>query len=116
MILANENYPIASVRLLRRAGLDVVAVIEETPGVTDAQILQRAERERRVILTFDRDYGELIFRHRLGRPAGVVYFRYTPRIPEEPGDHLLKLLALPGLALVGQFSVVDRERIRQRPL
>ena len=47
-----------------------------------------AEREKRVILTFDRDYGELLFRHRLGRPRGVIYFRYDPATPEEPGQHL----------------------------
>ena len=116
MLLADENFPITSVRRLRSVGLDVVAIVEETPGATDAQILQRAEQEQRIILTFDRDYGELIFRHRLGRPGGVVYFRYAPQTPQEPGEHLLQLIATPGLALAGNFSVVDRERIRQRRL
>lgn len=41
MFLADENFPIASVRLLRTSGLDVVAVIEESPGISDAEILQR---------------------------------------------------------------------------
>ncbi len=116
MLLADENFPIASVRRLRSVGIDVVAIVEETPGATDAQVLQRAEQEQRIILTFDRDYGELIFRHRLGRPVGVVYFRYVPQTPQEPGEHLLQLLATPGLALAGYFSVVDRERLRQRRL
>lgn len=116
MYLADENFPIASVRLLRTAGLTVIAVIEESPGVADASILQRAERERLIILTFDRDYGELIFRLRLGRPAGVVYFRYDPVTPEEPGEHLLRLLSISGLHLTSKFTVTDRERTRQRPL
>lgn len=116
MFLADENFPIASVRLLRTSGLDVVAVIEESPGISDAEILQRAEHERRIILTFDRDYGELIFRQRLGRPSGVVYFRYVPNTPGEPGEHLLQLLAIPGIELISKFTVADRERVRQRPI
>lgn len=116
MYLADENFPIASVRLLRAAGLNVVAVIEESPGATDATILKHAEREQLVILTFDRDYGESIFRLHLGRPSGVVYFRYDPATPEEPGEHLLQLLALSGLQLVSKFTVTDRERTRQRPI
>ena len=116
MYLADENFPIASVRLLRASGLIVIAVIEESPGAADTQILQRAEREQLVILTFGRDYGELIFRLRLGRPTGVVYFRYDPVTPEEPGEHLLRLLAIAGLQLTSKFTVTDRERTRQRPL
>lgn len=58
-----------------------------------------AEHESRIILTFDRDYGEPIFRQRLGRPSGIVYFRYAPDSPYEPGEHLLRLLAIPGLEL-----------------
>lgn len=58
MLLADENFPIASIRRLRSVGFDVVAIVEEIPGATDAQILRRAEQEQRIILTFDRDYGE----------------------------------------------------------
>jgi hypothetical protein len=57
MPLANENSPIASVWRLRSAGLDAVAVIEETPGATDAQIVQCAEREQRVTLENPADTG-----------------------------------------------------------
>ena len=116
MYLADENFPIASVRLLRKAGLDVFAVVEEMPGATDAMILQLAEREYRIILTFDRDFGELIYRYQLGTPTGVVYFRYDPITPEEPGQHLLRLLALLTLQFESKFTVVDRDRVRQRLL
>ena len=53
--LANENFPLPSVRLLREAGHDVVSISEETPGITDSQVLSRAVSEQRIILTFDRD-------------------------------------------------------------
>jgi predicted nuclease of predicted toxin-antitoxin system len=70
--LANENFPLPSVRLLRQAGYDLASVIEDSPGIEDAQVLSRAADEQRVILTFDRDYGELIYRLRLPSPTGVL--------------------------------------------
>lgn len=112
--LANENFPIAGVLHLRAAGQDVAAVIQETPGARDSEVLQRAAAEARVILTFDRDYGELIYRYRLPVPAGVVYFRYDPLSPKEPAEHLIRLLTV--VDLLHKYTVVERDRIRQRPL
>jgi predicted nuclease of predicted toxin-antitoxin system len=63
--LANENFPLQSVRILRQADLEVASVTEDSPGIEDAEVLARAADEQRVILTFDRDYGELIYRLRL---------------------------------------------------
>ncbi|MBE9093543.1 DUF5615 family PIN-like protein [Tychonema sp. LEGE 07203] len=57
--LVNENFPLQSVRLLRQADLEVASV-EDSPGIEDSEVLARAADEQRVILTFDRDYGELI--------------------------------------------------------
>ncbi len=55
--LANENFPLPSVRLLRQAGYDVASITEDSPGMDDSEVLTRATDERLVILTFDRDYG-----------------------------------------------------------
>jgi len=114
--LANENFPLASVRQLRVAGHEVVSVIETSPGAKDSEILAWAARENLIILTFDRDYGELLYR--LGRPApsGIVYFRFDPTTPEEPAEHLLQLLTVRGLSLQEKFTVTERGQVRQRPL
>lgn len=64
-LLANENIPLASVATLRRAAHDVVSVMERSPGFPDEEVLRLAHSEARIILTFDRDYGELVYRHRL---------------------------------------------------
>jgi hypothetical protein len=68
------------------------------------------------MLTFDRDYGELIYKRRFPVPAGVVYFRLVPTTPDEPADQLSKLLSMGDLELEGKFTVVERGRVRQRPL
>ena len=87
--LANENFPLVSVKRLRAAGHDVASVIEDSPGVKDHQVLARAHEESRIILTFDRDYGDLIYRRKLPMPAGVLYLRFDPVSPEEPAEFIL---------------------------
>ena len=114
--LANENFPLLSVRILRQAELEVASVTEDSPGIEDSEVLARAADEERVILTFDRDYGELIYRLRLRSPRGVIYWRFRPHTPEEPASILLNLLQIEGLQFEERFTVVDRDRIRQRPL
>ena len=114
--LADENFPLKSLYRLREAGLDVKAVIEESPGIKDREVLAWAADEGRILLTFDRDYGELIYRRGLSAPTGVIYFRFIPETPEEVAEYLLKLIEISGLRLEGRFTVVERDRVRQRLL
>ena len=114
--LANENFPLLSVMLLRNAGYRVVSIAQESPGITDFEVLTRAHEENMVILTFDRDYGELIYKNRVLLPAGVVYFRFGPATPAEPADILIKLIGRTDLSIIGQFTILERGRLRQRSL
>lgn len=114
--LANENFPLTSVRLLRESGLTIVAIAEEMAGAKDSAVLSRAVDEDLIVLTFDRDYGDLIFKLKMPVPLGVIYFRFDPDSPSEPSRRLIELLKIEGLKLEGKFTVVDRQRVRQRPL
>lgn len=114
--LANENFPGTSIQILRGAGQDVASVIEDMPGIKDFNVLKRAYEENRIILTFDRDYGELIYKYRSVTPGGVVYFRFDPFTPEEPAQILLDILKSGRLPILGKFTVVERRGVRQRTL
>jgi predicted nuclease of predicted toxin-antitoxin system len=114
--LADENIPKASIDLLRAHGHDVIAAGEIAPGSPDAELLARAVEESRVLLTFDRDFGALAFRSDHPRAYGIVLFRMIPAHPEEPATVLLTLASQPELELQGHFTVVDQDRIRQRPI
>jgi predicted nuclease of predicted toxin-antitoxin system len=114
--LANENFPLSSARLLREAGHRVTSVLQEAPGSKDEDILKRAYTESLIILTFDRDYGELIYRHRALPPPGVVYFRFRPATPSEPAEILIHVMERASLSLMNKFTIVERGRVRQRSL
>ncbi|MFN3650729.1 MAG: DUF5615 family PIN-like protein [Armatimonadota bacterium] len=114
--LANENFPLPSVRKLMSAGFQVDSVALSAPGAQDEVVLRSAAEQARVILTFDRDYGELVFRFRqLGVP-GVIYFRLQPKHAEEPADILLELLGRPDFEALHRFTIVERQQVRQRRL
>jgi predicted nuclease of predicted toxin-antitoxin system len=113
--LADEHFPRSSITRLHAAGHDVVAVAERMPGATDAAILATAATEGRVVLTFDSDFGALIFRSRRPAPAGVVYFRFDPATPLEPAERLLRFLAQPDIVVLHTITVIDDVGYRQRP-
>jgi len=114
--LANENFPLLSVRLIRNAGHNVTSVLEETSGAKDIDVLKRAHREKLIVLTFDRDYGELVYRHKVFTAGGIVYFRFDPHTPEEPAEILLAIFEEGKVVLLGRFTIIERGRIRQRPM
>lgn len=115
-LLADENIPLASIQALRAAGHDVLAVSEAMARALDREVLARAGAEGRVLVTFDRDFGALAFKRGVSSPAGILLLRFVPVTPEEPATVLLDLLSDSGLTFSGKFTVVDRERVRQRSL
>ncbi len=77
-LLADENIPLETVRALRAAGHDVFSATEATPGAADSDHLRRAIAEDRLVLTFDRDFGELAVRGPQRPEAGVLLLRIIP--------------------------------------
>lgn len=114
-LLANENFPLPSVDLLRADGYDVVAIAESSKSLRDSEILSLAVAENRWVLTFDRDYGSLIFVKGLPAPPALLYLRLPSYRPEGPGQLLIELLKSPAL-LAGQFVVIESDGLRKRPM
>jgi predicted nuclease of predicted toxin-antitoxin system len=115
-LLADENIPLASVALLRNNGYDVLAISEHAPGIADVDILRLAREQDRVLVTFDRDFGELVYRDLAPVPPAIIYLRLPPSTPEEPGRTIAALLADGEVQIAGRFSVVTPDGIRQRAL
>lgn len=114
-LLLNENFPAPAVALLRKEGVDLVFIAESHPGIDDVDVLALAVRERRCVVTFDRDYGELLFARRCPAPPAVILLRVASYRPEEPAQWVMRLIADKKDCL-GQFTVMDDNGIRSRPL
>ena len=114
-LLANENFPRDAVDALRENGHDVAWIREDARGSRDEQVLALAKEEKRILVTFDKDFGELAFHAKLPATLGIVLFRIVPR-----SSHHIAQVAVQALESrndwEGHFSVIEDKRIRMTPL
>ncbi len=113
--LANENFPAAAVTAIRASGHDIAWVRTTAPGATDSEVFAWAAREERVLLTFDKDFGELARGSKLPSACGVVLLRMPMPVSSVVGRRLAELITSRG-DWAGCFSVIEPGRVRMRPL
>jgi predicted nuclease of predicted toxin-antitoxin system len=113
--LANENVPVEVVELARQSGLDIAWVTEIQPGMNDEGVLALALAEQRVLVTFDKDFGEMAFRQGQQATCGVVLFRVRLRDAETVARFVVGVLSQQ-IPWEGHFSVAREGRLRTLPL
>lgn len=113
---ADEHIPFATIRALRDAGFPVVSVSEEYAGYKDEDILRIADERDLVLMTNDSDFGDLIFREKVGFTSGLIYFRLDRFRPDEMSELMLLHLRKLGSEFRNRFSVISRTKFRQRQL
>jgi predicted nuclease of predicted toxin-antitoxin system len=111
--LADENFPRGAVEALRSAGHDVDWIRASAPGAADAAVLATAIAESRILLTFDKDFGDLSRTARLGPDCGVVLLRIVLPPPGEAGRVIAGLI-LSRADWAGHLSVIEAGRVRMR--
>jgi len=114
--LADECIDAGLVAHLRRSGHDVVYMAEIAPATTDIEVMEHAQREGRLLLTEDKDFGDLVFR-RGGQVPGVVLLRLDPAQHALKRERLDSAIARFGeQGLRGRYTTVEEGRFRSRPL
>lgn len=109
--LADESCDFAAVHALRAVGHDVVAVAEVARGAEDSAVIELARTESRILLTEDKDFGQLVFAA-AHHTAGVVLLRWPVTARSTLGSALVELAAEHGDDLFGSFAVVAPGRVR----
>ncbi len=113
--LADECCDAGLVDALRTDGHDVSYVFETQRGAADSDILHKARSEDRILLTEDKDFGELVYR--LQQPAyGIVLLRFDVGERSWKVPRLRDLLANHAERLPGHFVVLKARKFRIRPL
>jgi predicted nuclease of predicted toxin-antitoxin system len=111
--LADESCDHAVVRALRVAGHDVAAIAEDSPGITDEQVIVMAKVSGRILLTEDKDFGQLMFAA-AQQASGVIFMRFPVTARAGLVDAVLNLVASRGADLYGSFAVIEPGRTRLR--
>ena len=109
--LADESCDFAVVRTLRSAGHDVLAIAEVSPRIGDEEVLKQARDEKRVLLTEDTDFGELVYAEGLGS-SGVILFRFPSTARRAMAEAALDVTNRIGEELSARFTVVQPGRVR----
>jgi predicted nuclease of predicted toxin-antitoxin system len=113
--LVDENVASTVIQELRHRGHDVFSVKESMRSEGDELILARAQSEDRIVVTHDKDFGELAFRSRLPASCGIVLFRLSGSDRDSDNERMLEALDS-RKDWSGNFAVVTNDRIRMRPL
>ena len=102
---------------LRADGHSVWSIKEQQRGIGDPSVLQVATNQRRLLLTRDKDFGELVMKKLVAAPFGVILYR----LPKFPGgrtqeDIIAETFARYSTQLVGKFTVIQESNVRIRDL
>jgi predicted nuclease of predicted toxin-antitoxin system len=113
--LADENVSRLVVERLRGAGFDVMSIVETRSGTTDADILVTADREDRILITEDRDFGELVVRQRLA-VRGMILLELDRLSNATEASVVAEIVSAHAVKLSGNLLVIEPARVRVRPL
>ncbi len=113
--LLNENIPLEVVGKLRDE-IELIWVKDWKPAARDEEILAFAAKSDHIIVTFDKDFGELIFHKKYPIPKGVILLRFPPKSPKYILKKIRELLTDPDLDFENHFASVSEYEIRFRPL
>jgi predicted nuclease of predicted toxin-antitoxin system len=111
---ADESVDHPIVERLRVDGHDVLAVAEMAPSISDETVLARANERGDLLLTADKDFGELVFRqHRV--TAGVALIRLAGLSAEAKAGIVSAVIRDHGAELLHAFTVISPGMVRIRP-
>ena len=114
-LLLDENMAGSVLHELRARGHDVLSVKESLCGLDDPSILARAQAEGRVVITQDKDFGELAFHARLPSQCGVILFRLAGDDPDVEIRRIVDVIE-GRTDWAGNFAVATDDIVRIRPL
>lgn len=113
--LADENVSRHVVERLRVDGLDVVSIGTTKSGASDKDILSTADGENRILITEDRDFGEVVVRQRL-RVCGMILLELDRLSNFAEAELVAATISTHANKLAGNLLVIEPGRVRFRPL
>jgi predicted nuclease of predicted toxin-antitoxin system len=112
-IVADENVDIQIVERLRVDGHEVLVIAELAPGIDDETVLGHSRQANAVLLTADKDFGELVFRQRLIH-SGVLFIRLAGLAPELKAELVARAFEEHADELLTGFGVLTKRALRLR--
>jgi predicted nuclease of predicted toxin-antitoxin system len=112
--LADEGVDRQIVERLRQSGHEVLYIAEMEPSISDEEVLKRAHEKQALLITADKDFGEIVFHQKLLTVGGVILLRLLGLSPERKAEITSKAIENRSRELPSAFSVISPGRIRIR--
>ena len=112
--VADESVERQIVAKLREIGHNVLYIAEMEPGITDDIVLSRANTNNSILVTVDKDFGELVFRQKQIN-AGVILLRFAGLSLERKVALVETSIQAHLTEIPNSFTVISRGSIRIRP-
>ena len=109
--VADESFDFPIVKALRDAGHDVYSIKEQSPRMDDDEILKTANESKRILLTCDKDFGELVFRLKLVS-SGIILLRLPELSNQKKEEITLQCITQHGEILTSSFCVITSGKVR----
>ena len=113
-LTADESVDKPIVIALRNHNFEVFYIAEENPSIEDIDVLSIARNRSEILLTQDKDFGELVYRENHPH-TGVILFRLSGLSAEEKAFRVLKAIQINANHLKGAFTVIQIDTVRIRP-
>jgi predicted nuclease of predicted toxin-antitoxin system len=115
MIIADENLEQYWINLLRKKGIEVFSIRENHPGMTDLEIIEFSKNKKGVLITEDKDFGELVFAYAI-QSFSIIFLRYDQPNYQSVEQNLLQAIGLIEDNSQAIFITVTADKIRIRKL
>lgn len=113
--LADENIPLKVIKNLRKSEINITSISEQNPGATDIEVIKLAQKENRIIITFDKEFGEFIFNKKYQIP-GIILLRLKPHNADYIFREIRNLLNKPEIQIKNNFIILEEKRVRIRQI
>lgn len=110
--IADENIPLKVIEKLKKEGIDIKSVAEISIGLKDEEIINISKKENAIVITFDKDFGEIIFRKSI-KPHGIILLRIRPKSVEYIFKFLRWILIESKIKFDKKFIVIKEDKIRE---
>jgi predicted nuclease of predicted toxin-antitoxin system len=113
IFLADENIDFPIIQFLRVNECDIKSILEEYPSVDDDFVLNLANEQNRILITSDKDFGELVFR--LNKVHhGIILLRLEELSSKEKAKIILQVIQDRKQELINSFTVISEKFVRIR--
>lgn len=111
-LLADESVDRQIVDRLRAEGHDVLYIAEFEPSITDDVVFDRANERAALLLTTDKDFGEIVYKQGRLVSDGVVLIRLSGLNPQTKANILADAIGTRGKEFVNHFCVISPGKVR----